>query len=72
MLENCDTTLRELAGELNIAYETAQQTAIDILGMRCVAVRLIPKGLSFVHKHHRRIVTEDLISKAKNIQLTGN
>jgi len=46
VLENRHTSLREISSELGIAYGTAQHIVVDVLGMRRVAARLVPKDLN--------------------------
>ncbi|XP_032682930.1 protein GVQW3-like [Odontomachus brunneus] len=66
VLENRHTSLREMSSELGIAYGTAQHIVVDVLGMRRVAARLVPKDLNFVQKHHRKTVAEEMISEAQS------
>ena len=65
VFENHYITLRELVSKLNLVYGRAQLSVIDIFGMRRVSARLALKDLSFIERHHRRTVAEDLISEAK-------
>ena len=64
VLESHHTSLRDLTVKLNTP--TAQHIVVDIFGVRRFANRLVPKDLTFVEKHHRKTVIEDLISAAKN------
>lgn len=43
VLGNRHVSLREMANELNISYGTVQHIVVDVLGMRRVAARLVPK-----------------------------
>ena len=58
--------LKDLANALIIAYEMTQHIVVDILGIRCLATRRVPKDLTFVRNHHHWTVAEKLISEAKN------
>ena len=51
VLENRHTSLKEMSSELGIAYGTAQHIVVDVLGMRRVAARLVPKDLNFVQNY---------------------
>ena len=66
VLENRHTSLREISSELGISYGTAQHIVVDVLGMRRVAARLVPKDLNFLQKHHRKTVAEEMISEAQS------
>ncbi|XP_028047733.1 protein GVQW3-like [Monomorium pharaonis] len=63
VLENRHASLRERAGELNIAYGSAQHIMVDILGMKRVAARLVPKDLNFVQKQFQKTVAQEMISE---------
>lgn len=66
VLENRHVSLREIASEVDISYGSAEHIVLDILGMRRVAAKLVPKDLNFIQKHHRKTVAEELISEAEN------
>lgn len=38
----------------------------EVLDMRRVAARLVPKKLNFLQKEHRKVIAEDMISQASN------
>ena len=59
VLENLHTSLREFASKLNIAHGTAQHIVVNVLGIRHVEARLIPKDLTFVQIHHLKTVAEE-------------
>lgn len=56
-------SLRELAQEMNISFKSVHNILTDILGMKRVAGRLVPKELNFVQKKYRKQVAEDMISQ---------
>ena len=64
VLENRRMSLRELASEVNISFKSVHNILIDILGMKRVAARLVPKELNFVQKAQRKHVAEDMVSRA--------
>ncbi|XP_015438036.1 PREDICTED: putative uncharacterized protein FLJ37770 [Dufourea novaeangliae] len=53
VLENRRMSLRELAEEVNISLKSVHNIMTDILGMKRVAARLVPKELKFLQKQHR-------------------
>ena len=55
--------IREIADELNIAYESAQDILVNDLGLRRVAANLVPKDLNFMPKRDRVDVAKDMLSK---------
>lgn len=66
MLENRRTSLREIAHDLKISHESARTILIDILGMRKVAARLVPKDLNFLQKRHREQVASDMLDRCNS------
>jgi len=68
LLENRRLSLRELGAEVNISFKSVHNIMTDILGMKHVAARLVPKELSFVQKDHRMKVAADMISRASTDQ----
>jgi len=64
VLENRHTSIRELAQDLNISRESVRLILVDILGMRKVAGRLVPKELNFMQKKHREEASLDMMERA--------
>ena len=56
-------TIKEIAEELNIAYGSAQDILVNDLGLRRVAVKLVPKDLNFMQKRDRVDAAKDMLSK---------
>jgi len=56
MFENRRYSLRELAHELNTFHESVCAIFVDVLGMRRVAARLVPKEPNFLQREHRNQV----------------
>ncbi|KAJ8947015.1 hypothetical protein NQ318_019096 [Aromia moschata] len=50
VLENLRVGIRVIAGAFNISYESIQHILVDVLGMKRVAARLVPKDLNFLQK----------------------
>ena len=63
MTASCKLTIREIAEELNIAYGSAQDILVNDLGLRRVAVKLVPKDLNFMQKSDRVDVAKDMLYK---------
>lgn len=63
VLDSRRFSLRELARELNISHESIRTIVVDVLGMRRVAARLVPKDLNFLQMEHRNRVCEDMLER---------
>lgn len=63
VLENRHFSVRELARELNIDKMTVHGILTNVLGMRRVAAKMVPKELNFLQKEHRKKFAEDMISR---------
>lgn len=66
VLENRHYSLREIAQEMNMSHETARHILVDVLGMRKVAARLVPKDLNFLQKVNRSKVAEDMLERVNS------
>lgn len=60
--ENRRVTVREIASELGISIGSAYSILHDILGMRWVTARLVPKLLDSLQKQRRKTVAEEMLS----------
>jgi len=65
LINNRKLTIRELAKDLNIAHGSIQNIVVNDLGLRRVAVKLVPKELNFMQKD-RVVIAKDMISKAES------
>ncbi|XP_037930482.1 protein GVQW3-like [Teleopsis dalmanni] len=61
VLEDRRITEREIARDLDISNGSVHHILHDILGMRRVAVPLVPKRLDFLQKEYRKNVCEEMI-----------
>ena len=66
MLDNRYSNLREIARDLNISKKSFRSILVDILGMRRVATRLVPKDLNFLQKQYREQVSLDILNRANS------
>lgn len=66
VLDNRHSSLREIARDLNISHESVRSILVDILGMRRVAARLVPKELNFLQKQYREQVSLDMLDRANS------
>ncbi|XP_044753368.1 protein GVQW3-like isoform X1 [Coccinella septempunctata] len=64
VLENRHSSVRELARELSIDKMTVHNILTNVLCMKRVAAKLVPKELNFLQKEHRKQVSEDMVSRA--------
>ena len=58
--ENRHSSLREIAAELSVAHESIRTILNDCLGMKHVAVRLVPKDLN------KAIIVNEFLAKKLN------
>ncbi|XP_037929990.1 protein GVQW3-like, partial [Teleopsis dalmanni] len=58
VLEDHRMTEREIARDLNISNGSIHNILHDILGMRRIAARLVPKHLNFLQKEYRMHLRE--------------
>lgn len=63
VLENRRYSLREMAKELNISHESIRMILCDVLGMRRIASRLVPRDLNLFQKEQRNQVADDMIER---------
>lgn len=66
LLQNRRMSVRELAHELDISFKSVHNILRDVLHMKWVSARLVPKELNFFQKEHRKRVAEDMISQVSN------
>ncbi|XP_012231261.1 protein GVQW3-like [Linepithema humile] len=66
VMENRHSNLREMAQDLDMSHESVHIILVDVLGMRRVAARLVPKELNFLQKEHRKQVAEDMLQRANS------
>ena len=66
LFKNHCINLKGFAMLLNFPYGTVQQIAVNILGMRRVAARLVLKDLNFTQRDHRNTTAEYFNWEAKN------
>lgn len=66
VMENRHASLREMAQDLDMSHESVRTVLVDVLGMRRVAARLVPKELNFLQKEHRKQVAEDMLERANS------
>ena len=59
-------SLREIATEISVSHESIRTILNDCLGMKRVAVRLVPKDLNFLQKLNRVKVAEDMLERVNS------
>jgi len=65
LINNRKLTIRELAENLNIAYESIQDIVVNDLDLRRVAAKLVLKELNFMQKRDA-LSSPKMISKAES------
>ncbi|XP_029668258.1 protein GVQW3-like [Formica exsecta] len=66
VIENRRLSVREMAHELQMSHISVHNILTEVLGMRCVAARLVPKELNFLQQTHRKMVAEEMVSRASS------
>ena len=66
VMENRCSSLREIALDLDMSHESIRTILVDVLGMRRIAERLVPKELNFLQNEHRKQVAEDMLEQANS------
>ncbi|CAK9801685.1 Mariner Mos1 transposase [Anthophora quadrimaculata] len=66
IMDNRRLSVREVAHEVEMSHMSVHNILSEVLGMRRVAARLVPKELNFLQKEHRKAVAEDMISRASS------
>ena len=66
MLDNRNSSLREIARYLNISEESVRSILMDILVIRRVAAWLLSKELNFLKKQYREQVSLDMLDRANS------
>ncbi|KOC59845.1 Putative uncharacterized protein FLJ37770 [Habropoda laboriosa] len=62
VIENRRVSVREVAHEVEMSHMSVRNILTEVLGMRRVAARLVPKELNFLQKEHRKVIAEDYAS----------
>lgn len=66
IMENRHLSLREIAQDVNMSHESVRNILVDVLGMRRVAARLVPKDLNFFQKEQRKLIAQDMLDNVNN------
>ena len=62
ILDNCRSTIREVADDVGIWFGSCQAIFTDVLGMKCAAVKIAPKLLNFEQKQCSMDVTQEMLT----------
>jgi len=60
ILENRRITIREVADDVGISFDSCQTIFSDVLGMKRVAAKFVPKLLNFDQKQRRVDIAQEL------------
>lgn len=69
VMKNRRSSLREMFQDLGISHESVRTILVDVLGMRRVSARLIPKELNFLQKEYRKHVAQDMLCLNEPIRI---
>ena len=64
--ENRHLSLREITAENSVSHESIRTISNDCLGIKRLAVRLVPKDLNFLQKLNRVKVAEDMLERVNS------
>lgn len=64
VMENRSISIREIAALLDISFGSTEHILTEILGMKRIEARLVPKELNFLQKQHRVEVAKQMIANA--------
>lgn len=67
VLEDRRVSIREIAADLGVSFGSVQSVMHDVLGMRRVEARLVPRVLNFLQKQHRIAVAKEMLSLGQNV-----
>ncbi|XP_076661839.1 LOW QUALITY PROTEIN: protein GVQW3-like [Halictus rubicundus] len=60
VIDNRRLSVREVAHEVEMSHMSVHNILTEVLGMRRVAARLVPKELNFLQKEHRKAYSPDM------------
>ena len=66
IMENRRITIREVADEVGISFGSCQAIFTDVLGMKRVAAKFVPKLLNFDQKQHRMNIAQELLNEVND------
>ena len=62
VLENRHVGIRDVSEAFNISYGSTQHIVVHVLGMKCVAARLVPKDLNFLQNERQVEVAKEMLA----------
>lgn len=66
VMDNRRITIREVSEDVGISFGSCQSIFSDVLGMKRVAAKFVPKLLNFTQKQCRVEVAQDLLNECNN------
>lgn len=66
VMENRHLTVRELADDVGISIGSVDAILSDVLGLKRLSAKLIPKSLDFLQKQHRIDVAKEMLEQVEN------
>lgn len=67
VLANRRVSIREIASDLGVSFGSVQNVMHNILAMRRVEARLVPRVLNLLQKQHRIDVAKEMLSLGQNV-----
>ncbi|XP_029673845.1 protein GVQW3-like [Formica exsecta] len=66
IMDNRRITIREVADDVGISFGSCQAIFSDVLGLRCVAAKFVPKLLNFDQKQCRMGIAQELLNEVND------
>ena len=63
ILDNRRITIIEVADDVGISFGLCQAIFMDVLGMKCTAVKIVEKLLNFEQKQHRMDIAQEILTR---------
>ena len=62
ILDNCRITIRETSDDVVILFGSCQAIFMDVLAMKCAAVKIVPKLLNFELKQRLMDIAQEMLT----------
>ncbi|CAK9827766.1 Mariner Mos1 transposase [Anthophora retusa] len=65
--ENRRVSIREIVADIRVSFGSVHSVMNDVLGMRRIEARLVPRMLNVLQKEHRIAVAKEMLSLGQNV-----
>ncbi|CAK9833775.1 Mariner Mos1 transposase [Anthophora retusa] len=67
VLKNRRVSIREIAADIRVSFGSVHSVMNDVLSMRRIEARLVPRMLNVLQKEHRIAVAKEMLSLGQNV-----